>query len=125
MFAPAIKSFFSPPLSPSIVLLRYLDGSPVHPSIYSNLMKLLTTAKKSLKIASSYWSLRNVDVDDEGTNTSWQGENVFRGIFEAGKYRGIRVQIAQDWPSRSQPDHDTQALARGGFRLDHRIVRYS
>ena len=78
-------------------------------------MKLLASAKKSLKIASSYWSLRNVDVDDLGTNTSWQGENLFRGIYDAGKFGGIRVQIALDKPSRSFPDHDTEALVQGEF----------
>jgi len=92
--------------------LTYPDGSPSHPSIYINLMMLLAKAEKSIKIASSYWSLRNVDVDDQGTNTSWQGENVFKGIYEAGKKRNISVKIAQDKPSRYQPDDDTKLLVQ-------------
>ena len=97
---------------------RYPDGSPSHPSIYINLMMLLAKAEKSIKIASSYWSLRNVDVDDQGTNTSWQGENVFKGIYEAGKKRNISVKIAQDKPSRYQPDDDTKLLVQGKDRRE-------
>lgn len=92
--------------------LTYPDGSPSHPSIYSNLMMLLKSAKKSIKIASSYWSLRNSDVSDLGTNTSWEGERLFQEIYKAGKIRGIKIQIAQDKPNRHQPDDDTELLSR-------------
>lgn len=94
--------------------LTYPDGSPSHPSIYRNLMTLLGSAKKSLKIASSYWTLRNEDVDDVGTNSSWQGEDLFREIYRAGKLRGIKVQIAQDKPSKVSSDEDTKILTRAG-----------
>ena len=57
--------------------------------------------------------MRNADVDDLGTNTSWQGERIFREIFEAGKNRGIKIQIAQDKPKRTSPDDDTALLVRG------------
>ena len=92
---------------------RYPDGSPSHPTIFDNWLKLLASAKKSIKIASSYWSMRNADVDDLGTNTSWQGERIFREIFDAGKNRGIKIQIAQDKPKRTSPDDDTALLVRG------------
>jgi len=92
--------------------LTYRDGSPRHPTIYSNLMMLLKSAKSSIKIASSYWSLRGADVPDMGTNTSWQGEQVFQGIYDAGKNRGIKIQIAQSKPTRSQRNEDTQLLAQ-------------
>merc|ERR1711962_892208 len=92
--------------------LTYPDGSPSHPAIFDNWLKLLASAKKSIKIASSYWSMRNADVDDLGTNTSWQGERIFREIFDAGKNRGIKIQIAQDKPKRTSPDDDTALLVR-------------
>merc|ERR1712168_495022 len=38
--------------------LTYPDGSPSHPTIFDNWLKLLASAKKSIKIASSYWSMR-------------------------------------------------------------------
>ena len=75
-------------------------------------MMLLKSAKSSIKIASAYWSLRGADVPDMGTNTSWQGEQVFQGIYDAGKNRGIKIQIAQSKPTRSQRNEDTQLLAQ-------------
>ena len=92
---------------------RYPPGSPSHPSIHANLMKLLARAKKSVKIASSYWTLRGVDVSDQGTNTSWPGEYLFEEIRKAGLERNIKVQIAQDKPKQGQAQEDTKLLAEG------------
>jgi len=94
--------------------LVYPSGSPLHPSIFSSWLHLLDSAKSSIKIASSYWSLRGVDVPDMGTNSSWQGEEIFKRLFDAGKNKKIKIKIAQDKPNRNQPDHDTEILAKEG-----------
>ena len=51
--------------------LTYDPGSPSHPSTFSGLMNLMKEAKKSIEIASFYWTLNGSDIAFHD-NSSWE-----------------------------------------------------
>lgn len=124
--------------------LTFANGSVTFPSIYGSWMDLLSVARQSIHIASSYWTLRagggliENDLDkevmwaltkallsflpraDPVSDTSNQGRDIFNGLMKAGTERNISIQIAQDQPSYSQPDLDTKELSESGsLTLQH------
>lgn len=93
--------------------LTFPNQSVAFLSVFQAWMNLLGLARNKILIASSYWSLRaggggqQEDLDKEG-------ETIFNELMRAGTERNISIQIAQNQPSYSQPDRDTQELAEKG-----------
>ncbi|XP_076313931.1 5'-3' exonuclease PLD3-like isoform X3 [Tachypleus tridentatus] len=92
--------------------LTYTKGSPLHPSIFEGWLDLINKTEKSIDIASFYWTLRGDDVVPDPT--AWEGERVFQELLRAGSTRNISIRIAQNKPSKYQPNKDTEYLARKG-----------
>ncbi|XP_077530171.1 5'-3' exonuclease PLD3-like [Haemaphysalis longicornis] len=89
--------------------LTFASGSPTHMSTFEGWKTLLQLAKKEIKIASFYWTLRGSDP------SAWQGEEIFREIVAAGKNRSIEIKVAQNMPSEKQPNLDTEYLVKQGI----------
>lgn len=67
-------------------------------------------ANESIDIGSFYWTLRAADFYNH--SSAWQGESVFNNILKAGTKRGINIRIAQNAPTKSQPNLDTEILIK-------------
>jgi len=84
----------------------------INPSIFESWLQLIEMAESSIDIAAFYFSLNGVDVVPHPS--AWQGETVFEKLKEAGTQQGIKIRIAQNLPSASQPDVDTRMLQQLG-----------
>lgn len=84
-------------------------------SVFEGWMNLLSIAKETIDIASSYWSLRGDDVWSDPTD--WQGEQIFKELLRAGTERKITIRIAQNQPSIYQPNNDTEELQNRGAAM--------
>lgn len=92
--------------------LVYPPGSTPHPSTYQTWLDLIQAAEYSIEIASFYWTLQQGEVYPDPS--SKQGGQVFQSLLEAGTKRNVSVFIAQNMPSKSQPNIDTEFLASKG-----------
>ncbi|XP_022107491.1 phospholipase D3-like isoform X2 [Acanthaster planci] len=92
--------------------LTFPPGSPSHVSTFDTWMNLINMATKSIDIASYYWTLNGKDVYVDPTDK--QGEEIFKGLMNAGTKRGIAIRIAQNKPSEYLPNNDTQSLQKAG-----------
>lgn len=92
--------------------LTYPNGSISLPSTYDTWSNLIDMAEETIEIGSFYWTLRRSEMWPD--DSSQQGENIFQGLLDAGTNRGIKIKIAQNWPTSSQPNTDTEYLARRG-----------
>ncbi|KAL8566112.1 hypothetical protein ACOMHN_051838 [Nucella lapillus] len=88
--------------------LTYEPGKVVHPSTYSGLKMLLASAKKSIRIASFYWTLRGTDISFHD-DTAKEGEDIFNTLLQVSKGDNVSLQIAQN-----AVNSDTDLLAKGG-----------
>ncbi|CAK1555218.1 unnamed protein product [Leptosia nina] len=73
-------------------------------------LDLIDEAQTSIEIASLYWTLRFNE--DYPYNSSIEGEQVFQSLLAAGLKRNIKLKIAQNWPSKSFPNTDTEYLVK-------------
>ncbi|XP_044738807.1 5'-3' exonuclease PLD3-like isoform X2 [Chrysoperla carnea] len=92
--------------------LTYPNGSISLPSTYDTWSNLIDMAEETIEIGSFYWTLRRSEMWPD--DSSEQGENIFQGLLDAGTNRGIKIKIAQNWPTSSQPNTDTEYLTRRG-----------
>ncbi|CAI9730716.1 5' [Octopus vulgaris] len=90
--------------------LTYPAGSPSHLTTYDGIMSLIENAKHTIEIASFYWSLQAKDVYN--SSSSWQGENIFKKLIDAGKNRKITIKIVQNKPNPRFPNTDTKILSK-------------
>lgn len=67
-------------------------------------------ANESIDIGSFYWTLRGADFYNH--SSAWQGESIFNNILKAGTKRGLKIRIAQNAPTVSQPNLDTEILIK-------------
>ncbi|ELU15958.1 hypothetical protein CAPTEDRAFT_171089 [Capitella teleta] len=89
--------------------LTYPSGSILHPSTYTSWRDLIQGANESIDIASFYWTMRSDDLNVTDPS-DWQGEAIFDHLLQAGKERGVKIRIAQNLPSPSEPNKDTELL---------------
>ncbi|KAL4716073.1 hypothetical protein ACJJTC_013850 [Scirpophaga incertulas] len=73
-------------------------------------LDLIDEAQTSIEIASFYWSLRFNE--EYPYNSSIEGEQVFQALYAAGSKRKINLKIAQNWPTKSFPNIDTDYLVK-------------
>ncbi|XP_072932846.1 5'-3' exonuclease PLD3-like isoform X2 [Epargyreus clarus] len=73
-------------------------------------LDLIDEAQSSIEIASFYWTLRFNEVYPY--NSSVQGEQVFQALLAAGTKRKIDLKIAQNWPTKLNPNVDTEYLVK-------------
>ncbi|XP_047522173.1 5'-3' exonuclease PLD3-like isoform X2 [Pieris napi] len=73
-------------------------------------LDLIDDAQSSIEIASLYWTLRFNE--QYKYNSSIEGEQVFQALLAAGLKRNIKLRIAQNWPSKSYPNVDTEYLVK-------------
>ncbi|XP_045769348.1 5'-3' exonuclease PLD3-like isoform X1 [Maniola jurtina] len=73
-------------------------------------LDLIDEAQSSIEIASFYWTLRFNEIYPY--NSSVDGEQVFQALLAAGTKRKINLKIAQNWPSKSYPNVDTEYLIK-------------
>ncbi|XP_064599965.1 5'-3' exonuclease PLD3-like [Liolophura sinensis] len=92
--------------------LTYPSGAPSHVSTYTGLSTLLKNAQSTIEIASFYWTLQNTDVPPLPADpSSWEGQSLFDMLYKAGKFRKIKIRIAQNKPTDLYPQIDTEILA--------------
>lgn len=68
--------------------MKYDPGTPENPAIVDRLKTVLNSARKSIDIASSYWTLRGSDVKGGPYPQAKVGEEIFDGLIEAATKRG-------------------------------------
>lgn len=90
--------------------LTYPDGSPVFLSTYEAWGRLIALAEKSIDMGSFYWTLRGTDFYNH--SSAWQGEAIFNNLISAGTKRGIKIRIAQNAPTRANPNLDTEIMVK-------------
>lgn len=90
--------------------ITYPDGSPSFISTYEAWNLLIKMANESIDIGSFYWTLRGADFYNH--SSAWQGDSIFNNVLKAGTKRGIKIRVAQNMPSVSQPNLDTQILVK-------------
>ncbi|XP_071441967.1 5'-3' exonuclease PLD3-like isoform X1 [Hetaerina americana] len=83
-----------------------------HPSTFSAWKNLLQVAERTVEIASFYWTLKRGDVVPDPS--AEQGEEIFQSLLLAGTKRGLRIRIAQNYPTQWQPNVDTEILQKRG-----------
>uniref|UniRef100_T1J970 PLD phosphodiesterase domain-containing protein n=1 Tax=Strigamia maritima TaxID=126957 RepID=T1J970_STRMM len=88
--------------------LVYNNSTVENLPVFVSWLDLIRNAKKSIDIASSYWTLRGSDVWHDPSD--WQGEQIFSELLKAGTERNIKIRIAQNQPAPSQPNLDTEEL---------------
>lgn len=91
--------------------LNYNNNTARHETIHDSWMDLIGMAQESIEIASLYWTMKKDDVVPSD-NSAQNGEQVFQALLEAGRDRQIALKIAQNSPSHSSPNMDTQILAK-------------
>ncbi|XP_072752667.1 5'-3' exonuclease PLD3 [Anoplolepis gracilipes] len=90
--------------------LNYSNNTARHETIYNSWMDLIGMAQNTIEIASFYWTMKREDVVPD--DSALEGEEVFQALLEAGRDRQITLKIAQNLPSHSSPNVDTQILAK-------------
>ncbi|NXH62206.1 PLD3 Phospholipase, partial [Rhabdornis inornatus] len=88
-----------------------LAGTP-NPSTFETWLGLLSTATRSVDIASFYWTLTNEDTRTHEP-TAAQGEEILAELLRLPR-RGVAVRVAVSAPSAKAPLDDLQALERSG-----------
>lgn len=97
--------------------LVYPEGSPKFMSTYDSWQRLINSSTSSIDIGSFYWTLRSNEVANH--SSSADGEQIFQALMKYGKLRsgkrGTRkLRIAQNLPSKDNPNVDTAVLAKRG-----------
>ncbi|XP_033212010.1 phospholipase D3-like isoform X2 [Belonocnema kinseyi] len=90
--------------------LNYSNSSIIHPGTYQTWKELIESAQSTIEIGSFYWTLRREDVYPDAS--AKEGEDIFQLLLEAGRDRGVQLKIAQNFPSQSSPNTDTEYLAK-------------
>ncbi|CAH2261660.1 5'-3' exonuclease PLD3-like isoform X2 [Pararge aegeria] len=73
-------------------------------------LDLIDEAQSTIEIASFYWTLRFNEFYPY--NSSIEGEQVFQALLAAGTKRKINLKIAQNWPTKANPNIDTEYLVK-------------
>lgn len=93
--------------------LDYPSGSPSFMSTYDAWQGLINASTSSIDIGALYWTLRSDEVANH--SSSAQGEQIFQSLLRYGRRGGGRkLRIAQNQPSRDNPNVDTIILAKKG-----------
>lgn len=93
--------------------LDYPSGSPSFMSTYDAWQGLINASTTSLDIGALYWTLRSDEVANH--SSSAQGEQIFQSLLRYSRRGGGRkLRIAQNQPSRDNPNVDTIILAKKG-----------
>ncbi|XP_011315372.1 phospholipase D3 isoform X2 [Fopius arisanus] len=88
----------------------YDNNSVVHKSTYLTWMDLINSAESTIEIAALYWTMKREDVYPD--DSARYGEYVFDALVDAGRHRGISIKIAQNAPTQSNPNLDSEYLAK-------------
>ncbi|XP_055880137.1 5'-3' exonuclease PLD3-like [Biomphalaria glabrata] len=91
--------------------LTYPAGSPMLMSTYDAHLRLLSLVQESLYFSTFYWTLRGSDVEFHD-NSSVQGENIYKLIYNIVKSGKVDVKIAQN-----NTNSDTDELASIGAQV--------
>ncbi|NXY00224.1 PLD3 Phospholipase, partial [Centropus bengalensis] len=92
--------------------LGFAGASVPNPSTFSAWLGLAGSARRSLDIASFYWSLTNADTGTHEPSAA-QGERILRELL-ALPGRGVAVRVAVSRPRAPQPAGDLGALEASG-----------
>ncbi|XP_046660069.1 5'-3' exonuclease PLD3-like isoform X2 [Homalodisca vitripennis] len=90
--------------------MSYRNGTTPYPSTFAVWSEMLAKATATIEIASYYWTLTDGTAGKFPTGV--QGQQIFDAILLAGTKRKLTVKIAQNYPSQSQPNKDTEVLVR-------------
>ncbi|PSN30440.1 hypothetical protein C0J52_25520 [Blattella germanica] len=93
--------------------LIYPNGTKFHASTYDVWSDLINLAQHSIEIGSFYWTLRSNDVSP-GDPSSQKGEDIFQALLKAGIQNKVNIRIAQNFPSGSMTNVDTEILSQKG-----------
>ncbi|XP_065170426.1 5'-3' exonuclease PLD3-like [Atheta coriaria] len=89
--------------------LIYPNESIRNGRTYDSWMELIDSAEQTIEIASFYWTLRQADVYPDPS--SKLGQDVFDALLKVSD-RGVKVRIAQNAPTRENPNTDTEILSK-------------
>ncbi|KAM7057587.1 5'-3' exonuclease PLD3 isoform 1-T5 [Molossus nigricans] len=95
--------------------MEYLIDDMSEPTTSQAWLGLIARARKSLDIASFYWTLTNNDTHTWDPSAQ-QGEDILEQLQTLAP-RGVKVRIAVSKPSASQPQGNLQAMLRSGAQV--------
>ncbi|KAF5305553.1 hypothetical protein FQA39_LY01644 [Lamprigera yunnana] len=90
--------------------LVYSDNATIFPSTYHTWLDLINSSRETIEIASFYWTLRTSEVYPHPSSS--QGEDVFQALLNVGLTKGVKIKIAQNIPTQSNPNTDTEYLVK-------------
>ncbi|KAK4881376.1 hypothetical protein RN001_004695 [Aquatica leii] len=90
--------------------LMYPSNATIYPSTYDTWLDLINSTQRTIEIASFYWTLRQSEVYPDPSSS--KGEDVFQALLNAGLNKRIKIKIAQNVPSQSNPNTDTEYLVK-------------
>lgn len=90
--------------------LLYNNSFRENPSTFDTWLKLINLAQDQIEIASFYWTLRHSEVYPDPSSS--KGETIFQALLKAGTDKGINIKIAQNAPTRQNPNIDTEYLVK-------------
>ncbi|XP_014118084.1 PREDICTED: phospholipase D3, partial [Pseudopodoces humilis] len=85
---------------------------PTNPSTFQAWLELLSSATRSVDIASFYWTLTNADTRTHEPSAA-QGERILAELLRLPR-RGVAVRVAVSAPSAKAPLDDLRVLERAG-----------
>lgn len=83
-----------------------------HPSTFSSWLRIIGTARRSLDIASFYWTLSNRDTATHEPSAA-PGERILAELLQLPR-RGVAVRVAVSAPTHTTPMGDLLALQSSG-----------
>lgn len=102
--------------------LTYGPDAPAFQSTYWAWKWLIQNTKRSLDIASFYWTLQSADLGSASYPSDWQGQDILKGLLALGEKGPYPVRIVAQYPSRvSKGSTDLKLLNA----TKHTSVRYS
>ncbi|VVC29656.1 Phospholipase D/Transphosphatidylase,PLD-like domain [Cinara cedri] len=90
--------------------MTYENNAIVLKSTYQTWMDLIHSAKRTIEIASLYWTLN--DQDFPAHDGAQEGKNIFNALLEAGRDRNLTLKIARNIPFNRYSFHDINILQK-------------
>ncbi|VVC29658.1 Hypothetical protein CINCED_3A014512 [Cinara cedri] len=90
--------------------MTYENNAIVLKSTYQTWMDLIHSAKRTIEIASFYWTLN--DQDFPAHDGAQEGKDIFNALLEAGRDRNLTLKIARNIPFNGYSSHDINILQK-------------
>uniref|UniRef100_A0A914VZY1 PLD phosphodiesterase domain-containing protein n=1 Tax=Plectus sambesii TaxID=2011161 RepID=A0A914VZY1_9BILA len=109
----------------SIPMNVTFGSAPLPQSTFSAWRSLIMTASEEIQIAAYKSSLRGKHVLGDSHPFSYQGEEIFDLLVNAGRDRGVPIRMVENFPPKDRGDNeDGKSLARRGA-VERRSLHFS